>query len=121
MLTLQSNNEIRINKGDSGMSPLFINIGDSLQPIGYEFNVPIEITSEPELDIIFYEDIWRDKVIVGGDYTFIFNDGQWSLSGEEVDIKDYGIEIKNKSYSDNQTITVNFSLIDNDSKVYFQM
>lgn len=58
MLTLQSNNEIRINKGDSGMIPLFINIGDNLRPIGYEFNVPVKVTITPDTTTcIFYEDI----------------------------------------------------------------
>ena len=48
MLTLQLNNEIRINKGDTGMAPLFINIGDSLRPIGYQFNKPVTPVINPQ-------------------------------------------------------------------------
>ena len=55
MLTLQSNKEIRINKGDSGMAPLFINIGNNFRPIGYGFNLPIQLDSNIE-DYTFYED-----------------------------------------------------------------
>lgn len=54
MLTLQSNKEIRINKGDTGMAPLFVNIGDSLRPIGYEFKKDIKIDISSTKRIVWF-------------------------------------------------------------------
>ena len=120
MLTLQSNKEIRINKGDTGMIPLFINVGDNLRPIGYEFNVPIKVTTNLTCD--FYEDAWRSHVIEAGDYTFIYHNGVWELDDEEVDIKDYGFDIPDgATISEGTEILVEYRLINNDSTVYFQM
>lgn len=75
MLTLQSNKEIRINKGDSGMAPLFINIGDNLRPIGYEFNVPLEVQSTGS-DCKLYEDAFREAITAPGTYEFKYTNGQ---------------------------------------------
>jgi len=121
MLTLQSNNEIRINKGDTALAPFLINIGNSLRPIGYEFNKPISVTITPDQDVDFYEDAWREKVLDAGTYTLTYTDNIWYIDSEEIeDIKHYGFIFKG-DIADNTEITVVYELIDNDSKVFFQM
>lgn len=120
MLTLQSNKEIRLNKGDTDMIPLFVNVGDNLRPIGYEFNVPIKVTTTLTCD--FYEDAWRSHVIDPGTYTFIYQDNVWTLDGEEVDIHDFGFDLlKDATISEGTEILVEYQLIDNDSTIYFQL
>ena len=123
MLTLQSNNEIRINRGDTGMVPFFINIGDSLRPIGYQFNLPLTISVSPEsLKIDFYEDAWREHVLSAGTYEFIYNNNSWTLNGEPVeDISLYGFTFPNITIPNLTTINVVYNLISNESKAYFQM
>lgn len=119
MLTLQSNKEIRINKGDSGMAPLFINIGDNFRPIGYGFNLPIQLDSNIE-DYTFYEDAWREHVVDAGLYSFIYQNGVWTLDNEEVDISKYGF-VFNGELIGNCYINVTYNLIDNESTIYFEM
>lgn len=122
MLTLQSNKEIRINKGDSGMAPLFINIGDNLRPIGYEFNIPLEVQSTGS-DYKLYEDAFREAIIAPGTYEFKYTNSQWSLNDEEIDdISVYGFSFPEDEELINPTIiTVTYSLIDNLSEVRFQL
>jgi len=164
MLTLQSNKEIRINKGDSGMAPLFINIGDNLRPIGYEFNIPIDInivstlpyvikflhyndgaiarvdeqdhtlyltnmdSNTPELNIIFYEDTWREKVINAGYYHIWQEDSDWLWDAgtpgteEVIDISKYGFVFPgNGVIVGGIDMHVNYQLITNNSCIYFEM
>lgn len=177
MLTLQSNKEIRINKGDTGMAPLFINIGDNLRPIGYEFRKPIQVRLSPEylyvlqteplntssiiymvgtepydretlyiinnslnpntqtqdrIVVTMYEDAWRERAIIPGQYTFAYRDGKWYMTinqgssiivyDQEVDISSYGFEFPPHAIIQEPSfIYVDFELLDNDSEIMFQM
>lgn len=125
MLTIQSNNIIRINKGDTGIAPLFINIGDSLRPIGYQFALPVKVTTTPELtNMVFYEDSWRSNILDAGNYSYHYDGTQWTDKDGEVveDITKLGFVFpKEFELPSSFDIQVEYNLLDNDSYVIFDM
>ena len=84
MFTIQSNNEIRINKGDTFYYPFLLNLGDKYNENIYPLKIDPIITTS--LQYKFDEDIWRNKVLESGTYTFTKTAYAWNLDNEEVDM-----------------------------------
>lgn len=94
MFTIDSNQVIRISKGDdSGNFSLFVNKGSEFEPIRHEFYYNIECIYPEYVNVKVDKNIWESKITETGTYSFYWNKKKWYLNGEEVSLSDYGITI----------------------------
>ena len=121
MFSIQTNKEIRVNRGDTLIYPLYINIGSNYKPEIYNFRIPLSVTHSSDIEATIDEDKWRYKVLEAGTYRFIYQNNAWSLNDTEVDLSNYGITLNSESYQDGDYIEIQFSLLNNDSTIYFDI
>lgn len=104
MFTIDSNQTIRISKGDdSGDFSLFVNCGSEFEPVRHEFYYKIDCICPENVSANVNETVWENKVTETGTYSFWFKQNKWYLNEVEVSLADYGITVEDPSKLVNDT------------------
>lgn len=106
-----------MTKGDCIEIPLFINRGTALEPIRYAFiqdKLELQVydkevpAGQDRLKATVDQTMFRSKVSESGRYFFCREETSWTLSGQEVDIAEYGFTITQGIPAEGDKLEVNY-------------
>lgn len=120
MFRIDSNQVIKISKGDDVKYPMFLNKGTLENPVRYQFN-PAKVSAESNIENVSLDStVFMQKATEAGTYNFKFANGSWILNEQnEVTLSDYGIVI-DAEYTcvDNDFINAVYTFADNCEVVF---
>ncbi len=68
------------------------------------------VTIKTDLDVVFSRKKFRDAALTAGEKVFTYDGSNWQLNGANVDLKTYGIIVKDETVEANATVTVNWTV-----------